>query len=152
MKTNKNIIKHVSSGGFIFHKNKENLSVSVLLIKNAKNEWWIPKGKLEVDESQLDAAFREISEEVGFDSNQLKHIELSNTFNYGYDLDDDNYLEKDLFVNIFECDEMYEPKPTDWNDLVAVEWMSYEDALSKISFTKDLLVEAYEKFIRSSVG
>ena len=72
MKINKNIVKHVSSGGFIFHKDKKSLKISVLLIKNTKDEWWIPKGKLEQGESQLDAAFREINEEVGFDFDQVR--------------------------------------------------------------------------------
>jgi ADP-ribose pyrophosphatase YjhB (NUDIX family) len=149
MSTNKNIIKHVSSGGFIFHKDKKTLKISVLLIKNNKNEWWIPKGKLEAGESQLDAAFREINEEVGFNFNQLKNIGLCDTYTYGYDIDEENFLMKDLFINVFEARELYIPEPIDWNDLSEVRWFEYEEAVNNISFTKDKLEKSYEIFIKS---
>jgi 8-oxo-dGTP pyrophosphatase MutT (NUDIX family) len=149
MSTNKNIVKHISSGGFIFHKNKRTQKIFVLLIKNNKGEWWIPKGKLDPGETQLDAAFREIEEEVGLHFHQLKNIGFCDTFTYGYDLDDENFLMKDLFINVFEAYELYDPAPTDWNDLAEVRWVTYEDALNLISFTKDKLEKAYEIFIKS---
>jgi hypothetical protein len=52
----KEVVKQVSSGGFIFYMDKVNASVHVLLIKHKNGEVWIPKGKLENEESQIDAA------------------------------------------------------------------------------------------------
>lgn len=145
-------MKQISSGGFIFYKDPKSMEISVLLIKNLKDEYWIPKGKLEPGETQLQAAFREINEEVGFNESQITYIDFCDTFSYGYDLDEYKTLVKDLFINVFEADKEYLPAPTDWNDLKSVDWHSYQDALNIISFTKDKLEKSYEIFIRSKDG
>ena len=63
---------HISSGGFIFYRNKKNGELFTILIKNKKGEWWIPKGHIEEGEEQVAAAFREIEEEIGLKKDQLK--------------------------------------------------------------------------------
>jgi ADP-ribose pyrophosphatase YjhB (NUDIX family) len=150
MKQSKSIVKEISSGGFIFHKDKKNLKISVFLIGNSLGEWWIPEGKLETGESQLDAAYRGIKEETGFDFTQIKHIGFCDTFTTGYDLNPDNYLIKDIFISVFGCDEKYSSQQKISNKSMQFEWVEYEDALNRISFAKDLLIKSYEKFIKAS--
>ncbi len=48
-----------SAGGVILNNNK------IVLIMQANSTWSFPKGKIEKDESRLDAAIREIREETG---------------------------------------------------------------------------------------
>jgi 8-oxo-dGTP pyrophosphatase MutT (NUDIX family) len=145
----KKIVKQVSSGGFIFYKDPKTAEIFVLLIKNLKDEYWIPKGKLEPGETQMEAGFREINEEVGFGSDKIKYIGFCGNFTYGYDLDETRKLIKDLFINVYEANEKHTPAPTDWNDLKSVDWHEYKEALSIISFTKDMLEKSYDIFIKS---
>lgn len=145
----KYVIKNVSAGGFIFHKDKKTLRISVLLVKNNKAEWWIPKGELKTDETQLDASFREIREKIGLNFNQLKYIGFCDSFAYGYDINSDEFLMKDLFINVFESYGLYNLTVQEEIGLMDVCWFSYEDALRNISFTKDKLKKAYEIFVKS---
>ncbi len=145
----KEIVEQVSSGGFIFFKDKDTSEIYVLLTRNLKGEYYLPKGKLEPGESQVEAAFREIKEEVGFDSTQIRYIDLCDTINYGYELDDNRTLSKDLCINVFEADKKHDPAPTDWNDLQSVDWHLYQDAVTTISFSKDQLEKAYGIFMAS---
>ena len=66
----KEIGREPTSGGVIFRRDKEG-GVEILLIQDAKGRWTIPKGHVEPDETAMQAAVREIGEEVG-----LKKIEV----------------------------------------------------------------------------
>ena len=149
----KEIVKKVSSGGFIFYMDKETFCVYVLLIKHSNGEIWIPKGKLESEESQIDAAFREIKEEVGIEYDQLKYIDLCATDSYSYDLDEKHTLFKELYINVFSVENKLTPTSADWNDaskkIDSAEWYTYRDALNVISFNKVELGRAYDIFIKS---
>lgn len=149
----KEIVKKVSSGGFIFYMDKETFCVYILLIKHSNGEIWIPKGKLEPEESQIDAAFREIKEEVGIEYDQLKYIDLCATDSYSYDLDEKHTLFKELYINVFSVENKLAPTSADWNDvnkkIESAEWYTYRDALNVITFNKTELKRAYNIFIKS---
>jgi 8-oxo-dGTP pyrophosphatase MutT (NUDIX family) len=145
----KEVVKQVSSGGFIFYMDKVNASVHVLLIKHKNGEVWIPKGKLENEESQIDAAFREIKEEVGIGYEQLKYIDFCATDSYSYELDDKRTLFKQLYINVFSVENKIAPAPTDWHDLESADWYTYHEALKIIAFNKPELEQAYCIFIKS---
>ncbi|MCX6717458.1 MAG: NUDIX domain-containing protein [Candidatus Taylorbacteria bacterium] len=147
--TAKEIIKKISSGGFIFHLDKKSSAVSVLLIKHTNGEVWIPKGKLESEESQIDAAYREIKEEVGIEYDQLRYIDLCATDSYSYDIDEKQVMHKDLYINVFSVETKLTPHPTDWHDLDSVDWYPYSNALDIIAFNKLELKKAYEIFMKS---
>ncbi|HPS28281.1 MAG TPA: NUDIX domain-containing protein [Candidatus Paceibacterota bacterium] len=152
-KIQKEIVKKVSSGGFIFYLDKATFCVYVLLIKHSNGEIWIPKGKLESEEAQIDAAFREIKEEVGLGYDQLKYIDLCATDSYSYDLDNKHVLFKELFINVFSVDSKIIPTSAEWDDkgkkIDSAEWYTYEDALNIIAFNKIELAKAYDIFIKS---
>jgi 8-oxo-dGTP pyrophosphatase MutT (NUDIX family) len=52
-----------SSGGVVFRRNGEGLAF--LLIRDPYDNWGLPKGHIEGDESPVDAAVREVAEETG---------------------------------------------------------------------------------------
>lgn len=136
----------VSSGGFIFFNKKDTQQVFVLLIRNRKGEFWIPKGKLEKDEDQLSAAFREIEEEVGFSKEQIKCIDFCYLDKYTYK-EGEKLLGKELYINIFEAKEQYIPKPEDGEiDITNADWYEYEKAEEIISFNKNELVKSKQIF------
>ncbi len=145
----KEIVKKISSGGFIFHLDKKTSAVSVLLITHENGENWIPKGKLESGESQIDAAYREITEEVGIEYDQLRYIDLCATDSYSYDLNDKQIMSKDLFINVFSVETKLSPQPKDWHDIKSVDWYLYSEVLNTITFNKPELKKAYEIFMKS---
>jgi len=137
--------KVISSGGFIFYKDLNTGEVYVLLIKNPKGEYWIPKGKLEQGEDQQTAACREIKEEVGFGSDKVKYVDFCHLDQYQYE-EDGKTLSKDLYINVFEADKKYEPAPEDWHNIEAIGWHKYDEALNLISFNKNELISSFEIF------
>jgi ADP-ribose pyrophosphatase YjhB (NUDIX family) len=57
------VVRETTSGGIVFRKNKGR--VEILLIKDAKDRWTIPKGHVEPGEETGATAEREITEETG---------------------------------------------------------------------------------------
>ncbi|MDP3729449.1 MAG: NUDIX hydrolase [bacterium] len=139
---------HISSGGFIFYKDKENGDLFVLLIKNKKNEYWIPKGHIEEGEDQASAAFREIGEEVGLNKNQIKYIDLCHLYKFSFTDDNGNPNTKEIYMNVFEAHEKYDLNLEQGEtDIRAGEWFEYSKALETImSFSKNELIRAKEMF------
>ena len=139
---------HVSSGGFIFYIDKVTKKISVLLIKNKKGEYWIPKGHIEEGENQVEAAFREIEEEVGLRKEQLKYIDLCHLYQFSFVDDNGHQNTKEIFMNVFESLDRNEIKLEQGEtDIKDGEWLDYELALEKImSYSQNELIKAKQIF------
>lgn len=62
----------ISAGIIVFRKTRE--GVKFLLLYHGRDYWNFPKGKLEQSERSWQAAFREVREETGLKSTELKLI------------------------------------------------------------------------------
>lgn len=60
-----NVVRETTSGGIVYRKNPRSGVVEILLIKDAKDRWTIPKGHVEPGEETGATAEREIREETG---------------------------------------------------------------------------------------
>jgi len=59
------VVHETTSGGVVFRRNEKTNELEILLIKDAKNRWTIPKGHVEPNEEPKETAAREITEETG---------------------------------------------------------------------------------------
>ena len=58
------VVREVSSGGVVFRRGK-NGNVEILMIRDSKDRWSLPKGQINKNENLRQAAEREIKEETG---------------------------------------------------------------------------------------
>lgn len=58
------VVRETTSGGIVFRRNTGG-RLEILLIRDAKNRWTIPKGHVEPEEEPKQTAEREIREETG---------------------------------------------------------------------------------------
>jgi ADP-ribose pyrophosphatase YjhB (NUDIX family) len=65
------VVHETTSGGVIFRRSKQG-DLEILLIKDAKNRWTIPKGHVEEGEEPKDTAEREIREETGLQEMRVR--------------------------------------------------------------------------------
>lgn len=66
------VVHETTSGGVVFRRNEKTNDLEILLIKDAKNRWTIPKGHVEPNEEPKDTAAREINEETGLQEMQVR--------------------------------------------------------------------------------
>jgi len=90
----------ISVKGIIIHDDK------VLLLKNERNEWDLPGGKIGNDNSTIECLLREVKEETNL---EVKAIEIIGTTIYNVL----NWIK--VFIVIYEC-ELISPL-TDWRKI-----------------------------------
>lgn len=119
---------------------------SVVSQKKTIREFWdFPKGRLETGESGIDAARREAVEEVGISDFEIIP-EFKETIRYFTRREDKSILK---FVAIFLAEVKNDKVKLSWEH-DKYEWLSYEEAYSRISLpqTKKALEKA-EKFLEN---
>ena len=138
---------HVSSGGFVFYEDSTTKEIYVALLKDKNKNWWIPKGHVEGWESQVEAAFREIEEEMGIKKEKLEFVDFCHKDSYSYE-ENGGINTKEVYINIFYTREKFELS-TDENDenLLEVKWYKFDEALEIIAFNKNELTLSKKIFL-----
>lgn len=135
---------HISSGGFIFYIDEKEKQTYTLLIRNTTNELWIAKGHIEKNETHIEAALREFFEETGLESKYLEHVGLCEKISYSFE-EFGGINTKDVFINVFKCSEKVDlSNNVGVENIVEISWYKYDDALNKISYDKNLLINSYK--------
>lgn len=136
----------ISAGIIIFRKTRE--GVKFLLLYHGRNYWNFPKGKLEAAEQSWQAAFREVHEETGLKTSDLKVVEDFKTyerftFRRG--------KEKIFKIIILYLAETKQPRVTVSLEHEGYGWFTYNEAkraLSKYPENVKILQIAYD-FLRA---
>ncbi len=140
---------HISSGGFVFHKEVSSGDIYVALLKDKNKNWWIPKGHIEEWESQVEGAFREIEEEMGIKKEDLEFIDFCYKDSYSYE-ENGGINTKEVYINIFCTKEkvnlLIDEKD---KDLLEAGWFKFEEALEIIAFNKNELLLSKDIFLNS---
>ncbi|HEY4963751.1 MAG TPA: NUDIX domain-containing protein [Candidatus Saccharimonadales bacterium] len=124
------VVRETTSGGIVYRKNKQGNGLEILLIKDAKDRWTIPKGHVEPGEETGATAEREIREETGLQDMEV--LSWLGKVNFRYRRSHSLIL---MTMHIWlvegqgETDKLH---PEEWlND---VKWIPATEAVDKIAY------------------
>lgn len=121
----------ISAGGIIFQKTG-NL-INILLIKDSKDKWTFPKGKIEKNEEIIKTAEREIKEEVGLTKIKF-HTDLG-TVSYKYSADD-TLITKTVHYLLYESIGKELPVPQKEEGILQTKFFSLKKTFEIIGYKK----------------
>lgn len=122
------MINEKSAGCIIIDESK------VLLVQQSSGNWGFPKGHLEKNETEIEAAIRETKEETNLD---VKIIEPNVRYSIEYDTEKGTHKEAVYFL----ASKISENIVRQESEIGEIKWFSFEDAIKTISFenAKELL-------------
>lgn len=136
-------LKELSVGGLVYLKQKDR--IFYLLIKQSTNGLWeFPKGNINKNESEINCAKREISEETGIKSPALLK-NFREELEYINPKKGSDWLKKEIYY-LFKVEDNF--FKLSWEHSNA-EWLTFEEAINRISFEnlKNILKKANQKVI-----
>lgn len=130
--------KEYSAGGVLLNSKNQ-----VYFINDKRGEWSLPKGKIEANETALDAAVREIKEETGYSDFELFYKYPFYMSHYQYK-NSENQTDIDKYVTFYIFKTKTETNaPTNQMSEEGLKgnWLSLEEAIEKASYqnTKTVL-------------
>lgn len=141
-----NTIEHESAGGFVFFEDPISHELFVALLRKTDGKYFIPKGHLRTGEKAIDAAVREIKEELTLNCN-LEAIHYIGTNNYSFTFPGDLRVHnKIVYLYVFKVDKLEQIKPITGEEIETTEWISFNKAIDIITFDRDNLLKARQLF------
>ena len=117
-----NLKKEKSCGCVIMEKDK------VLLIQQIEGNWGFPKGHMEVGETEVETAIREVKEETNLDV----EINENKRYTVEYITGRNTYKEVVFFLaKKISGNEKYQE-----SEITAMKWMNFDDAMKTITYDK----------------
>lgn len=139
------VLHEISAGGVVFRINKE---IKILLLKNQKGLWVLPKGKIDKGENLEETALREIREETGLsDLKIIKSLGKEHYFYRAY-AREKNLISKIVYYFSVE-NKKGNPVPQKEEGFVEACWFDCNLALKKIAYkaSRKIIKRAIEKLI-----
>lgn len=120
-----------SAGGIVYRKRHHDIEILMLAWKNAKwdTEYVLPKGHIENDETAMETALREISEETGLAEKDLEVIKFMNKISYTFVatyLEGSPTINKDVFLFLVKYKGKKEPLPRKEERFIWYKWFTIE--------------------------
>lgn len=136
--------EEISAGGVVFKKTAGNLNF--LLLKDQNGNWTFPKGLIEPDEDEKEAAKREVGEETGI--TQINFFKELKPVQYWYRWESD-LIKKTVRYFIFESQGEEKPNPQAEEGISEVRWFLPEEAWKIVGYRKTnekILKEVFSEF------
>jgi len=129
--------KEKSCGAIVFRRQKD--GIKYLLLHYTAGHWDFPKGHQEVNETEQDAASREIKEETGLENIEFVK-DFQDTLKYFYRKGEEVIYKEVIFFLVESKTEEIQLS----FEHIGYAWMSYENAYKRLTFNtaKDLLRKA----------
>lgn len=132
-----------SAGGIVYRSRGGVIEILMLAWRNARDdlEYVLPKWHIENDESPMETALREISEETWLHERDLKVIKFMNTINYSFTA---TYLEwapiihKEVSLFLVKYNGKAEPRPRKEERFIGYKWFTPE-ALKDVWMKPDVI-------------
>lgn len=125
------VVREPTAGGIIYRQSSNSpKSVEILMIRDSKNRWTIPKGHIEEGETPRETAKREIHEETGL--REVRVLDWLGKINFRYRRDNILVL---MTTEIFLAEargDTDDIKPQEW--MTGIKWLTAPDALDKIEY------------------
>lgn len=115
-----NLKKEKSCGCIIIESGK------VLLIQQMEGHWGFPKGHVEIGETEIETAIREIKEETNLDV----EINANKRYTMEYVTDKGTYKQVVLFI----AKKVSENEKYQESEIKSMKWMTFEDAIKTITY------------------
>lgn len=140
-------MKNIYSSGIITYI-KEGSKIEYLLLQYLGGHWDFPKGKIEIGESKLETAIRELHEETGLTAEIHPGFEISYTYSFK------DRLKQPVSKTVY----FYVGRVTDRTVILSHEhegfrWLDYEQALYQLTYenAKGILAKS-DMFLRNYHG
>ena len=127
-----NFKKEKSCGCIIIEKDK------VLIIQQTKGHWGFPKGHVEVGETEIETAIREVKEETNLD------VEINENKRYTMEYITDKGALKQ--VVLFVAKKINGNEKYQESEIKSMKWMTFDDAIKTITY--DNTRELFSKILK----
>jgi len=135
-------LKKIFSSGAVVYKIFRNKVKIVLIAKNKKQIWCLPKGKIEKGETREQAAIREVSEETGIQTIQLKRY--LGKISYNYYISD---IRQPKTVHFFLAKYIKGRLYTTDIEIDDTKWFFLSDAIAQMSYSSEIKIVKKAKLI-----
>jgi len=141
-----NVVRHHSAGGFVFYKSLLDGLLYVALVQKATGDYFVPKGHIERGETPVEAAVREIKEELTLA--ETPHlIGKVGVSSYTFTRPGDHRQHyKDVHLFAFSLPNKAALHPQAEESFVDARWVEFGRALEIIAFERANLVKARRRF------